>query len=510
MAFLLALTPVGVLAEGSEMEVLAASGVLITEVQTGLGTGKTDKEYVELFNATDEEVELGGWQLWYTPESRTTPEPYRAVTLPDDTVLAPGEHTLLASDTSVVPAGVTPLQLFDKMIAAEGANVVLLVPSTAAVCQLEVVDALAWGAGLLGAGDPAISTPKTKDKVLSRKVSAEGYYQNTRNNVQDFASTSFSGSTSSSAYLGTPGLLNTQVTTTTTPVVPLAPGLDFAQPVTDPHCQPEPQQPPGQQPPQTTDPTEQPPATIVPAPSAQASQDGPVFPERSKGLASPHVTELLPNPAAPQTDAADEFIELYNSNSAIFELTGFKLVAGKRTYTFPSGTLMQPKSFVAYYSADTRLALSNSGGQVQLLDPFGNVIGQSDPYGTAKDGHAWAFANGTWQWTTSPTPNAANAIQAPATGKKKATATKASTTSGAVKGASAGSSAGATPVAGQVSDEPSGFSIHPVALALVGVFAILYGIYEYRGDLANKFHQFRTYRAARRSLRQKPAGRGGD
>ena len=49
--------------------------------------------------------------------------------------------------------------------------------------------------------------------------------------------------------------------------------------------------------------------------------------------------------------------------------------------------------------------------------------------------------------------------------------------------------------------------VHTGVLAAIGVFALLYGAYEYRHDMANKIHQFRGNRAARRAARQAAARR---
>ncbi|MEK7152519.1 MAG: lamin tail domain-containing protein, partial [Patescibacteria group bacterium] len=250
-----------------------------------------------------------------------------------------------------------------------------------------------------------------------------------------------------------------------------------------------------------------PPASIVPEEAADAPS-GLVFPSRDVGLASPHISELLPNPAKPLTDAADEFVELYNSNDAPFELSGFILEVGKKRYVFAQGTLLAARSFKAFFSADTRLALSNTQGQARLLDPFGRVIAQTEPYQTAKDGQSWALAEGTWHWTTAPTPNAANTIKAPAT-KKKAAAKTAGSKTDAVKSASATTSqttAEKNTAASTTADQPRS-PLHPGVLALVAIFALLYGAYEYRRDVANKFYQFRAYRAARREARQELKGR---
>jgi hypothetical protein len=245
---------------------------------------------------------------------------------------------------------------------------------------------------------------------------------------------------------------------------------------------------------------QEPPATIISLASAE-SDDTPVLPAADKGLAAPQITELLPNPAGTGTDDTDEFIELYNPNAVPFDLAGFTLQTGlttKHDYTFASGTTLPAKSFKAFYSADTGLTLSNTSGQAALLDPFGKALSQAAQYGSAKDGQTWALANGKWYWTTSPTPNAANVVRQPVSTASKSTASsKTSSSQSGVQGAStaaAGSSDAQDTVAQQV-------PIHPLVLAVVGVIAVGYGVYEYRHDIANKIYQFRRNRKPGRAAR---------
>lgn len=253
-----------------------------------------------------------------------------------------------------------------------------------------------------------------------------------------------------------------------------------------------------------------PPATIFSLAGA-SDGTGPFIPAADKGLMAPQLDELLPNPAPPKTDAADEFIELYNPNSQAFDLSGFILETGsagsstRHRYTFLAGTSLPPKSFKAFYSAETHLSLSNSGGQAWLLDPFENVISQSDPYGAAKDGQAWVLAKGQWYFTTSPTPDAANEVREPASSSKGSS--KTATTKGkpvtAVKGASAGGSSSSSNPSGA----PAQTQVQPWILAAVAALALLYGAYEYRYDLGNRFHQLRKHYEARRGNRFKTKGR---
>lgn len=165
-------------------------------------------------------------------------------------------------------------------------------------------------------------------------------------------------------------------------------------------------------------PSSEPPATIVSvsAPSNNVATT-PSLPAADIGLMAPQITELVPNPLGTGNDSSDEYIELYNANDSAFDLSGFALQSGLTTlhsYLFLDGASLPPHSFTAFYASKTKLTLSNSGSQVKLLDPLSNSIAATDPYSLAADGQAWAFANGTWYWTTQPTPNAANVITQPA------------------------------------------------------------------------------------------------
>lgn len=250
-----------------------------------------------------------------------------------------------------------------------------------------------------------------------------------------------------------------------------------------------------------------PPATIVNIGDEEQPTSG-ALPPADIGLAAPQVNEALPNPAEPQTDGEDEFIELYNSNDAAFDLSGFKLQTGTTTlhnYTFADGTMLAPKSFTAFYAIDTNLSLSNSGGQIRLLDPAGNTISQSDSYTSAKDGQSWALANGVWYWTTTPTAGEANVINQPLSVKKlsvgSAKAATKKSTSGATKAAATPKVKAAKTTASTTNSpaktKPSVTPLHPMILAAVGAGALAYAGYEYRNDLANRFHQLRSHRAAR-------------
>jgi len=239
----------------------------------------------------------------------------------------------------------------------------------------------------------------------------------------------------------------------------------------------------------------------------------PTNPVGNVGLLAPQITELLPNPAGTGTDATDEFVELYNPNATMFDLSGYTLETGlttKHDYVFPEGTVLGAYSFTAFAASQTALSMSNTSGQATLLDTSGAILSQSDPYGTASDGKAWALADDTWYWTNTPTAGASNIIAATpvaaavATVKKavvaaKATTKKATTAKAATAKKTTKTASTAPKVVSDATKPIRG--IHPLVLALVALAALGYGVYEYRHDMANAFHKFRADRAARRSHR---------
>lgn len=292
-------------------------------------------------------------------------------------------------------------------------------------------------------------------------------------------------------------------------------------PTPGPEPEPEPEPLPDLEPlPDSSDtPSDGPPdETPTPAPDPE--------PPTTVDLIPLQITELLPNPAPPATDSKDEYIELYNPNAQPIDLRGYKLQTGNTfsySHTFDAATI-GPGEYKQFLVSETGAILSNSGGQARLLDPSGAVVAQTNIYDSADDGYAWALVNGAWQWTTTPTPNAANELALPvlkvaatkATAAKKTTAKAASnktaskkTTASKAKVASAKTTKANAGAERQAYEEPDEGpqSIHPGILAGVGVITLVYAAYEYRQDAINRLHQFRRYRSLRRAARETTSGR---
>ncbi|HSX07341.1 MAG TPA: lamin tail domain-containing protein [Candidatus Saccharimonadales bacterium] len=483
--------------------------VIITEIVTGTKTSGV-QEFIELYNTTDQPIDLTGWQLWYLSAQaadQNRPSANGVIMLgdgADSPIIAPNDYYVLSGRADYL-ANVAR-QFYAGTMAATGGNLRLLSPASDVSCVLTVQDQVGWGNALYPAGR-ALAAPSTGQSA-ARLLGTDGAYKDTYDNAADFVISA----TPTPAAANTSGQGNAVSQAEPSEAISLG-----TAPM--PGCTPPPASG-GSSPIQQPGSGDEPPVTVVTPPastSSDSSSAAPQFPAIDVGLVTPQITELLPNTASPQNDATDEFIELYNSNDTPFDLSGFVLQVGtttKHRYTFPVGTSLEPKSFTSFSSGTTRLALSNTGGQASLLDPLGNVLNQTNVYGAAKEGQVWALANGIWRWSTTPTPGASNIITVPpvATPKKAAAATAKKTAATAkVPGSkTSGSSASkkktaktkTAAVPQSSSKEQTAFSpLHPAVLAVVGGFALLYGLYEYRQDVANKFYQLRANRAARRAAR---------
>ncbi len=125
------------------------------------------------------------------------------------------------------------------------------------------------------------------------------------------------------------------------------------------------------------------------------------------------INELLPNPAAPQTDSKDEFIELRNPNGFTVDLGNWVVqdtIGSVKKYTFPAGTSIGAFGYLVLYSRDSRIALNNSGDLVSLFDPSGGLVNSTEDYGKAQAGWSFSFDGEYWSWSETPTPGADNII----------------------------------------------------------------------------------------------------
>ena len=234
--------------------------------------------------------------------------------------------------------------------------------------------------------------------------------------------------------------------------------------------------------------TIKPPIATVAKPSKKSTSTTKVATKTTKkktnfSVAPPiQINEIYPNPISPETDANDEFIELYNPHPMAINITDYAITAGETKqykYIFPEGTVIAPGGYFVIDSAGTPISLSNDGGTVRLINNFDKEI-DAVTYSKAASGQSYARDDfGNWQWTTAVTKLAENTIVKPGA---KITATN-------VAGASTGN-ASSTDLTTAPKPLPSW------ALALLGFVAVCYAAYEYRFEARNYFHKLREHRTA--------------
>lgn len=488
---------------------VATPAIVITEMSPGTAVSGS-QEFIELYNQSTQAVNLNAeqWQVQIASSKATSWDSAKSVALTG--VFYPGTYMLLSSNYTATGDTQSYLQQYASVQFSSGLTAtsghIRLVHTVNNVAT--EVDRLEWSTqtsgvyispGIGGSNAFALDSALDAGSSIKRKTDANHVFIAGTDVAQNFAVSPCPSPTANNVAPSVP--LADSATG------PLATTVD----ITNPLCVTT----SGETDPESEIPTAniEPPAVLIPAETTTVTTSAttPAIPAADAGLSAPQITELLPNPGTPRTDATDEFVELYNPNAAAFDLSGFILEAGltgNKHYAFPAGTTIPAHAFVAYFSETTKLSLSNTSGKVVLRDPLQRIIAQSDVYDTAKDDLAWARANGAWYWTTSATPNAANVIQQPVAKTKKSSSTTsaAKKSSAAAKTASSKKSAttnGTQLASNTVEDTP----LHPLTLAVVGGFALLYGAYEYRRDMANKFYQFRRYREARREARQQSKGR---
>jgi len=481
--------------------------VIFTEVLTGTKTSGT-QEFIELYNTTDEPIDLTGWQVWYlSAQAASIDRPASSGVImlgdgADSPIIGAHEYYVLSGRADYL--GDTARQFYAGTMAATGGNLRLVAPDALQPCMWAVQDQLGWGNALYAQGTAASAPPAGQS--LSRAYIADSTYIDTQNNATDFTVTTMPSP--KAVNTNTVAIPATHVRSPLPKVavegcVPPPPPIDIGTLLQQPGL------------------NDIPPAA---SPDSQVNNQAPtpIFPSADIGLVTPQITELLPNPAAPKTDAQDEFIELYNSNVVTFDLSGFSLEIGtvtKHHFVFPAGTTLAPQSFTAFFSGATGLSMSNSGGQVRLLDPYGVVRNQSEVYGTAKDGQAWVLIGSSWSWTSLPTPGSANSLNVVSIAAKKSGSTVTASTKVAPATKKANTAKISTPKTKQSKPKANTAAqskstatitgmrpLHPAVLAMIAGFALLYGLYEYRQDLANKFYQFRANRATRRTNRAEAEG----
>lgn len=427
------------------------NNLLITQMQTG------PDEFIEIFNPTDETINLANYRIeYYSSTAIGFGSPSQSIPL--DGQIHPDGYIVVASTGYLTESATAH---FSKTLADTG-GAIRLAQSIDNIWS--TIDVLGWGSAKLFENS---AHPKAGDNKSLSRISLNSEFIDTDDNSTDFVINP----------APTPNFVNVAPTPNenTTPTTPDAP--------TDEEQTPE----------DGSQPDDQPAQEEVIAPNS--------------GLQPPYITELFPDPASPLTDAEDEYVELYNPNGATFDLDGYKLQTGNNySYSFSlDGLEIPPLGYLVLYAKDTNLTLSNTSSRARLLDKSGASVSETDMYSEAEEGQTWALIGGVWQWTTSASPGALNILAIPTAGALLKSSTKSpkasKATTAKAKTASTKSSKSSAPKKATSKKEDKGPAnnfeqtantqkTHPLMLGGAGLFALSYGLYEYRFEFSNFLRRF--------------------
>lgn len=118
------------------------------------------------------------------------------------------------------------------------------------------------------------------------------------------------------------------------------------------------------------------------------------------------ISELFPNPKGKDTDG--EFIELYNPNNHLVDISGYELRDSSKGFTIQS-VVLGPFEYRSFPYSETGITLNNDSDVVTFSDVPGDTL-MTVKYSDAQEGQAYALSSNEFFWTSSPTPSAQNEI----------------------------------------------------------------------------------------------------
>ena len=372
---LLTLSLVGLSNYVSADDALLPQNLLITEVQTG-SESSASQEFVEVYNPRDDSVNLTGWRLEYA--SATSLNWNTKVEL-SGTIQPRGFYTVSTADYVVGASD----DVLSSGLAASGGHLRLVeqlssdgdgADEPSSQEQIAVHDLIGWGSALHAEVLPAPS--QTGGESLKRIVDEDGEFVDTNDNSLDWF-----------------------VSIQPQPMQTLAPVEEESGDDQNDDQEDE----------QNQDPL---------VGNGQGGSEPVIY-------SAVEITEILPDPVSPKTDADDEYIELYNPHSRPVSLSGYVIQSGSNLqYSFTIGEVVLPAgSYRAFYAHETNLTFANSGSRAQVLAPDGSVAGQMVRYTDSTPGESWSKFAGGFSWTDVQTPSSANKPRRLASSSKATTAT---------------------------------------------------------------------------------------
>jgi len=122
------------------------------------------------------------------------------------------------------------------------------------------------------------------------------------------------------------------------------------------------------------------------------------------------INEILPSPTG--SDAEEEWIEIFNQNAFVVDISGWQIADTSGTvtnYTFPEGKIIDPGEYLVLTRPMTKIILNNDGDLIKLIKPDAEIA-DSVEYANAPPGESFNRTESGWFWSKNLTPGLRNNI----------------------------------------------------------------------------------------------------
>jgi hypothetical protein len=331
--------------------------VVISEINTSGGSGKTTDEFIELYNPTSTDVNLSGWQLIKKTASGSS---YVLIENFGDKTIVAHSFFLIAHPTGY-SGTTTPDIYYSTTNSISDNNTVILSDVTQAV-----IDEVGYGTATVfeteAAANPAAG------KSLERKARADSTTEMMAEGGTHYFSGNGEDSDNNKIDFVTRDTPEAQNSASESEYTELAPPINQPAPTTP-----------------------------------QSPQSAPVY---SKNVI---VNELFPNPKGADDS---EFIELYNSGDQPVDLNGWKISdsTARKFIITPEDfktTVITTRGFFIIDKKVSAISLNNTSDAAKLYSPD-DVLVNSFEYIGCQEAKSYSLVEGKWVWTDEMTPGQAN------------------------------------------------------------------------------------------------------
>lgn len=121
------------------------------------------------------------------------------------------------------------------------------------------------------------------------------------------------------------------------------------------------------------------------------------------------ISEVFPNPVGSDNS---EWLEIYNADQLEINLKNWQLddeEGGSAIYKIKNDLIIKPGQYLIFPKEETKISFNNSEDSFRLLTPDGKVI-EEIYYEDVQEGFSYARENNQWFWTKTVTPGAKNII----------------------------------------------------------------------------------------------------